>query len=129
MEFLVALNANICLLSSVRLLQAQEICILLAFMFLARISKCPKRENSHNFRNIFSLMFILSWPRCLKNWLPLVHSDVFKQFFIYFFYILQFVSILWVDYLSPSSEWTWLLSLGCLGCAFMLSNLSLNFFL
>lgn len=55
MAFLVALNANICFLSPVRLLQAQEICFLLAFLLLARIVECLKREKSHNFRVYFSV--------------------------------------------------------------------------
>lgn len=45
---LVVLNSNICLLITVILLQSQEVCILIASMYLARTGKCPKRESSHN---------------------------------------------------------------------------------
>ena len=45
-----------CSLCPVRLLQAQGICFLLAFVLLARLVKCLKREKRQSFKVYFSVL-------------------------------------------------------------------------
>lgn len=93
MAFIVVLNAKICFLSSVRLLQAQEIYILLAFMFLARIDKYPKGK----------IAIILVTSMCLHSLLTLMQVLAALgtlwclQTALFVFYMLQLVFILFVS--------------------------------